>query len=171
MFAAAMLLACGPGTVDEPPSANQYRKGTADNAGVSLIREYVVRDFKGERLRANSWFMNAVVWQEESAYDGYALVSSVSLTVLSADSSTARVRVGYVRQGFVRATEHGVRFDRDFASEETVFTAVLTDAGWRIAAPQLEQHVGVAHALRLSPFTPQERELLNAVVTIEPDAR
>jgi hypothetical protein len=138
--------------------------GHAESAGVHLVREYVRRDFLGERLRFNPWFLNVVVWPEEPAYDGYTLVTDYTVEVLSSDSSTARVRVQYDRVGFVRSTQRAVRFDSDSAKEARVFTVALTDNGWRVVAPQMDQHVGLESALQVSPFDDSQRRLLSAML-------
>lgn len=129
-----------------------------------LVREYVERDARGERLQSNPWFLNAVIWEDEPGYDSYTLITGYRLRALHADSSTGRVEVAYTRAGYVRATgDSSVSFKPDAAREVQVFTVALTFNGWRIVAPQLDQHVLVEPALTQSPFSPADRRRLQTM--------
>jgi len=105
--------------------------------GVRLIEDYVSGDIAGRRLHHDLWFANAVIWEDEPAYDQYSAVRDVALTPISADSSTARVQVQYDVLGTITSTaSDSLVFEASHTAQVIVFTAVLTDNGWRIAAPQ-----------------------------------
>lgn len=129
-----------------------------------LVREYVERDARGERLKSNPWFLNAVIWEDEPAFDSYTLITGYQLRMLHADSSTGRVEVAYARAGYVRATgDSSVSFQPDSGREVHVFTVALTFNGWRIVAPQLDPHVLVGPALTQSRFSPADRRQVQAM--------
>lgn len=133
--------------------------------GVQLVDEYVRRDAHGERLGSTAWFLNNSVWENEPAYDRYTVVSQSAIEPLSGDSSTARVRVVQNVLGFVSGDGDGrALFTEERGVETTVFTAVLTDNGWRIAAPQRAQHVSVDSALRKVPFDSATRAQLHLLL-------
>lgn len=92
------------------------------------------------------------------------MIAGYEIRPIRADSSTARVEVRYERLGYVRTTgRRTVTFEPDESIEVRVFTVALTDNGWRIVAPQMDQHVLVAATLRHSPLTPEDRTRIEAL--------
>lgn len=162
----ALAVIVAPGCGGRPDAAHSTgMSGPVDSTPpMRLVREYVERDARGERLRSNPWFLNAVIWEDEPAFDSYTLITGYQLRALHADSSTGRVEVAYTRAGYVRITgDSSVSFEPDPAREVQVFTVALTFNGWRIVAPQLDQHVLVDPALNQSPFSPADRRRLEAM--------
>ncbi|MGH7645492.1 MAG: hypothetical protein ACREMR_07885 [Gemmatimonadales bacterium] len=160
--AALAAMAAGCSEPRRPPVAAAQAPSDLDQAEpIRLVREYVTRDANGERLTTNPWFLNVVIWEDEPGYDRYTLIKGYEVRSIRADSSTARVEVGYERLGYVQTTgRNTVAFQSAQGLEVRVFTVALTDNGWRIVAPQLDQHVLVEPALRHSPFTAEDRTRL-----------
>lgn len=155
LLVSALVAACGGRT---PSSDTPAQAGLDTLTSVRLVKEYVQRDAHGERLQTNPWFLNAVIWEDEPAFDSYTLITSYEITPIRADSSTARVEVVFRRAGYVRTTgDSTVAFHPDAAREVQVFTVALTFNGWRIVAPQLDQHVSVEAALDRSPLSSSDR--------------
>jgi hypothetical protein len=163
---AFLLAACDPtASPDAMGSTAQTQQPPSDHPGVQLIDEYVRRDAQGERLGNAGWFLNNSVWEDEPAYDRYAVVSRSEIEPLSGDSSTARVRVIQDVVGFVTGDgDRKALFTEERGVETTVFTAVLMDNGWRIAAPQRPQHVLVDSVLRKAPFDSSTRARLQLLL-------
>jgi hypothetical protein len=160
-FACLLLtLATGCSTALVKPAPEG--QALSSSPAIQLVKEYVERDAKGERLQTNPWFLDVVAWPDEPGYDSYTVISGYVATPLSADSSTARVRVDYRRAGYVRTTgARSVEFEQSIATESHVFTVALSDNGWRITAPQIEQHVLVETALSLSPLNEGDKDRLS----------
>lgn len=161
-LAAILAFACEAGTHAARSSSSSPAVDSAP--AVRLVREYVERDARGERLRSNPWFLNAVIWEDEPAFDSYTLISRYEIVPLHTDSSTGRVEVTYYRAGYVRTTGgRTVSFEPDTGREVQVFTVALTFNGWRIVAPQLDQHVLLDAALAQSPFSAADRNRIEAL--------
>ena len=139
---------------------------------VQLVREYVNRDARGERLKSNPWFMNVVAWPEEPGYDTYTIITAFEVKPLHTDSSTARVEVTYRRAGFLETVGRSTaKFVRNAAAEERVFTVALTDNGWRITAPQMDQHVLASAVPDWTPLTESDRGTLKTLAAGERGAQ
>ncbi len=165
---AVAAAACGEPR--RPPPAADSAPGALDQKEpVRLVREYVTRDANGERLTTNPWFLNVVTWEDEPGYDRYTVIRGYTVRPLRADSSTGRVEVRYDRLGYVQTTGRTtVAFEAAEGPELRVFTVALTDNGWRIVAPQIDQHVLVEPALRHSPFSPEDRRLVEERASLSP---
>lgn len=111
-----------------------------DSLPIRLLRQYLGRDAQGERLGGDLWWDRLVIWQEEPGWDGYAVIAGYHVEAIHRDSSTARFRVIYDVVGSIDAANQ-VRYVRNHRKQTVAFTLVLTDNGWRIAAPQIEPHV------------------------------
>jgi len=144
------------------PSINV--EGLGSHPGVRLIEDYVLGDIAGGRLRHDRWFANAVIWEDEPAYDQFFVVRGVDLTPLSGDSSSARVQVAYERLGSITNTApDSFTFEANQTPDVTVFTAVLTDNGWRIAAPQQPFRVRADTLLKMPRLTAGGKARLSAL--------
>lgn len=153
--------ACGNQSATPGASGGAVSQSVSAHAGVQLIESYVSGDTTGRRLRRDPWFLNASAWEDEPAWDRYVVISGLTTERLSADSSTARVRVKYKRLGYINHTAaDSSGFESNAADEGTVFTAVLMDNGWRIAAPQQPPHVAVGAVLRGDRLTAAARSAL-----------
>jgi hypothetical protein len=158
-----VLLVVG-GSCDAQTTKSNTITNLESHPGVRLIEQYVAGDTAGRRLHHDPWFANAVIWEDEPAYDHYFVVRSLTFTPLSGDSSTARVRVTYDRIGSVTNTApDSLQFEQGEIQEITVFTAVLTDNGWRIAAPQQPYHVQVGPLLEKARLSAESRARLQAL--------
>lgn len=164
-----LLLTLVAGCTTVPAKPAPEGRDLSASPAIQLVKEYTERDAKGERLRTNPWFLDVVAWPDEPGYDSYTVISGYEVTPLSADSSTARVRVDYRRVGYVRTTgARSVEFDQSIATELRVFTVALSDNGWRIIAPQIEQHVLVEAAMSLSPLSEADKDRLSRVPRASP---
>jgi hypothetical protein len=120
---------------------------------VQLVREYVTRDGRGERLGANPWFRSVVDWPDEPGYDEFTVITGFDIRPLAIGADTARVRVTYNRAGRIETGETSARFVSEPGLEEQTFVLARTDGRWRIVEPQINQHVfakSVLTAVRLS---------------------
>lgn len=155
------------------PSKTTQGNGAAQataNEGVELVAEYYARDLAGGRMLRDVWFLNVAAWEEEPAWDRYVLVSGLTTIPLSADSSTARVRIRFKRLGYLNQSAEGsLTFQPDAAIDEFVATAVLMDNGWRLAAPQQMPRVSVSGALTNAPLDSASKAALSAIK--EPSVR
>lgn len=109
---------------------------------VRLVKEYVLRDSRGDRLHTDAWSLNVVVWADEPGWDEVTVISDYQILPIRADSSTARIEVRYRVLGDVTPTSRTTMgFVPREGTEALVFTVVLTGNGWRIAAPQIRPHI------------------------------
>lgn len=151
-------------TTRMPHIAGTERPKEADSLAVSLVREYVFRDSRGERLLNSEWFEGATVWPSDPGYDRYILIRGwrIGRAVVLAD--TVVVPVEYSRVGIVHA---GGRNDSRIVDESTSaivsFRVVRTTEGLRIASPQLPPHLCGSAAKAVSQFGDSDLARLNAL--------
>ena len=120
----------------------------APDDGEALIREYIARDGRGERLRASAWFSDRVQWPVEPGWDESTVVASYSIERVAADSQSVRCRVVQRTLGFVSATDSAFLTFRESPSTDTViFQATATSLGWRLVGPRYNPHVSLAAAI------------------------
>lgn len=147
------------------PRASIKVEELRSHPGVRLIEDYVSGDVAGRRLRHDRWFANAVIWEDEPAYDRFFVVRGVDFAPLSGDSSSARVQVAYERLGSITNTApDSFTFEANQTPDVTVFTAVLTDNGWRIAAPQQPFRVMADTLLKMPRLSADSKARLSALL-------
>jgi hypothetical protein len=167
-IAVATMMLLGACKVARRPAQSQPAVTLSDTTPVRLVREYVTRDADGQRIRANPWFFNVVIWPEDPGWDSYAVIRNSGVDPIRADSSTARVSVTYEVVGHVETTGRTTaRFVPDSSTERFVFTVALTDNGWRIVAPQIDPHLLPGAALSYSPLSQVDRGKLRALLSAQ----
>lgn len=126
--------------------------------GIQLIETYANADTTSRRMTWDPWFLSVSAWPDEPGWDGFVVINGMTTEPLSADSSTARVRVSYQRLGYMWNTAlRAFRFVPDVGTESRVFTAVLMDEGWFLAEPQQPPHVAVRAVLEEFPILDDAR--------------
>ena len=121
---------------------------------IDLLREFLERDGRGDRLRTDSWMAQHTIWgPSEAGWDGYMVITSYRLRTVQADTSKAKLAVTYDVAGFVDV-DTSAHYTRRPRTETVVFTLAFTDAGWQLAAPIVEPHV---LANQISPRTSLSR--------------
>ena len=109
---------------------------------LGLVREYVKRDAAGERLGSNSWFFDAVTWEIEPGYESYTVIRGYTVDRPKAiEGSPARITVRYDVIGWIAPVGAEWVFMEQVGEEVFEFKVLRTDTGWRIDAPQIDQHV------------------------------
>jgi hypothetical protein len=162
-------------TAAEPPSSSAEARTTAaepsasraeTDGAVALVREYVARDARGERMTDDGWWRTMVTWPEEPGWDMTTVVRAWETRLLARAGDTARVEVRYAAAGILEPVDkRRWRFVAADSAEVRVFTVVATPSGWRIDDPQMEPHVSRDAALRAyAPvLSPEDAERLRAV--------
>ena len=122
-----------------------------DASPVALMREFLTRDARGDRLRTDPWMAQHTLWGHvEPGWDGYQVIIGYKLRTIHADSSTARIAITYDVTGTVDV-DTSAHYIRKPSTQTVTFTLALTDVGWRIVAPTIEPHVlGTAISPRTS---------------------
>jgi hypothetical protein len=107
-----------------------------------LVREYVRRDGEGQFLEPDDWFTSALACPARvRRHNDATLVAGYAVMPRSQGADTARIGVTYQRLGDLDRGGSGSRFLSRKGMEVDTFVVVRTAAGWRIAAPLLNQHV------------------------------
>jgi hypothetical protein len=123
----------------------EVRTGRPDTSAidpVGLVREYVKRDANGERLGPNPWFFEVVTWEVESAYESYTVIRGYTVEKpATIHGSPARITVRYDVLGWIAPVGADWIFMEQTGQEVFEFVVVRTEEGWRIDAPQIDQHV------------------------------
>ena len=165
-----LILACVGGCMER-----EVRTGRPDASAidpVGLVREYVKRDAQGERLGPNTWFFDAVTWPVEQGYESYTVIRGYTVEKpKTIHGSPAKITVRYDVIGWIAPVGAEWIFMEQTGEEVFEFVVVQTDEGWRIDAPQIDQHV-LAEVVAARPArTPEDaariRELA-AQVPAEP---
>lgn len=144
-------------------SAIMAQEGLAQPQPVQLVREYVTRDSRGERLGANPWFRSVVDWPDEPGYDEFTVITGFDIRPLVVTTDTARVRVTYHRAGRIETGESSARFVADDSLEVETFVVARTGEGWRIVEPQINQHILAKSVLAAVALGDQDRATLAAL--------
>lgn len=139
---------------------------------LGLVRQYVKRDAQGERLGPSPWFEEVVTWPMDPAYDSYTVIRRYEVekpaTIVG---SPAKITVRYDRMGWIETQEGQPVFLEQPRVEVFTFIVLLGDGGWRISAPQIDQHVLGEVVAANDSLTPEDaariREL-TAQVPAEP---
>ncbi len=144
--------------------AGESDSGGRPNGALSLVREYVQRDSRGERLGPSPWFTTVVTWPDDPGYDSYTAITGFELTPHSTGlNDSAQVRVTYHTAGWILAGDSTqVRFMPHDSLETQIFSVIRAGGLWRIASPQIGQHVLVEAALTASSLGSEDRKKLLA---------
>lgn len=139
-------------------SAAEPSSSAETEAAVALVREYVARDARGERMTDDGWWRPMVTWPEEPGWDMTTVVRAWETRLLARAGDTVRVEVRYAAAGILEPVdERRWRFVPADSAEVRVFTVVATPSGWKIDDPQMEPHVARDAALRAyAPVLPPE---------------
>jgi hypothetical protein len=130
-------------------------------SAIDLVAEYTRRDGDGERLETNPWFLGVVSWEDEPAYDSYAVIRAVALGAAAVKADTVRVPAVYERLGWVETSGRGTaRLIVKPGQETRVFVVVRMEGRWIITDPQTEPHVLATIALARSPLDAGSRATL-----------
>lgn len=158
--AALLLIAvwsCRPR--EQPQAMDTNRAGSP----LALVREYVDRDARGERLRSAPWFLSVVGWPEEPAFDSYTVIATYQVGQLAPSGDSAIVPVTYQRLGWIETTgRHAVRFVIGETIERYDFRLGVREGRWLIGEPRLEPHVLADTALAKAPLSASDRDMLQA---------
>lgn len=153
-----VLAACAPAGADgeeiRQPESGSYSAGEraaargttnpepSDTTAVALVREYVSRDARGERLGDEAWFSRVVTWPEEPGWDYVTVIQAFRVAGMTLGRDSARVEVRYAVAGIIEpADERRYRFTPDPSTVVQVFTVVREGSAWRIDSPQINQHI------------------------------
>ncbi len=135
-----LILVCVGGCMEREVRTGPPNASVLDPLG--LVREYVKRDANGERLGPNTWFFGAVTWPVEQGYESYTVIRGYTVEKPATISgSPAKITVRYDVLGWIVPTGAEWTFMEQVGEEVFEFVVVQTDAGWRIDAPQIDQHV------------------------------
>lgn len=144
-----------------PPQPSVIPTSPATDSGaLVLVREYVLRDGRGERLGTNPWFIDAVDWPDEPGYDEITVIASYEVGPGEVTGDSARIPVVYRRVGRIETGENSARFVADTGQEIQRFLVERHENRWRISEPQINQHVLAERVLELIPLSDADRALL-----------
>jgi hypothetical protein len=120
---------------------------------VGLVRQYVKRDANGERMEPNPWFQGSVTWPDEPGYDSHTVIRAFTVVPpKNIAGSSAKIAVRYDVMGWIVAS--------GFIPQEKVeafeFEVAQTAEGWRIQAPQIDQHILPEIAAAVSILAPED---------------
>ena len=120
---------------------------------VSLVRQYVKRDAGGERMEPNAWFQSVVTWPDEPGYDSHTVIRAFTVVPpKNIAGSPAKIAVRYDVMGWIVSS--------GFIPQEKIevfeFEVAQTDEGWRIQAPQIDQHILPEIAATMALLTPED---------------
>lgn len=132
---------------------------------VSLVRSYVKRDGNGERLGPNPWFDGVVTWPQEPGYDSHTVIRTYEVQPPpTIAGSPAKIPVRYDVIGWI--TSSG--FISQEKLEKFIFVVVLTDDGWRIQAPQIDQHILAEVALKIGFLSAEDAARIRELAAAAP---
>ncbi len=113
----------------------------------SLVEEYVLRDSRGDRLSANQWFLESVLF-DEPGWDRMTVIRGYTVGSARIQADTVIVPVSYMVIGTLGAPSTGYPAFKSAASvEEREFRVLISTQPFRIAAPSINQHVLVDSVL------------------------
>jgi len=136
---------------------------TESHSPLELVREYVERDSRGERLRTAPWFLSVVTWLEDPAFDSYTVIAGFQVGQLAQTGDSATVAVTYQRLGWIQTTgRNTVRFVPSDTVERYDFRLSMSTGRWLITQPRLEPHVLVDTVLAAPPLGAADRDTLQA---------
>jgi hypothetical protein len=137
-FCVSSLIACA---VEKTPQAHgdssSVQSGNAQGEGaIRLVREYVERDSRGERLEGPApWFHSVVTWPDDPGYDSYTVITGFEITPGATSSDTAHVRVQYHTVGWLTAGDSlQPRFTPRDTLEVQDFVLLRSGQKWAISA-------------------------------------
>ena len=136
---------------------------------ISLVRQYVKRDGDGERLFSESWFQDVVTWPHEPGYDSFTVVRKYTVErPRDIQGSPAKVPVRYECIGWVvPAQDHPVFIEGD-RIEVFTYVAVRGEGGWKIDAPQIDQHILAEVAASRENMTPEDAARIRELASESP---
>jgi len=137
--------------------------GQVADSAIALVRQYVERDSRGERLATAAWFLRVVAWPEDPAFDSYTVIAGFAFGQPAETGDSVLVPVSYHRLGWMQTTGRAsVRFVASDSAERYVFRLGQHEGRWVIAHPRLEPHVVADTALAKAPLSKPDREALQA---------
>lgn len=143
---AILVLLMSPMGCERTQSASTMARLDPED-GAELIDEYLLRDSRGDRLRASDWFDEHVRWSEEPGWDEYSVLDSQTIERVSADSQTVRCLAIQRTLGSVSSTDTLFITFREGPSVDTImFEATATESGWRLASPRYNPHLSLRSA-------------------------
>jgi hypothetical protein len=141
-------IACCPAKVERERPSERTQVPVAETSAAAIMRAYVSRDAVGERLAPSAWFLSVSTWEDEPAWDAYAVVDTATVDSIWQFGDSALVRVVYDRLGRVESTDQGPdRFIPNPTRESVDFVLRKTGGEWKVARPQILPHVGVTWLL------------------------
>jgi hypothetical protein len=136
---------------------------------LSLVREYVKRDAAGERLTESPWFQAVVSWPFEPGYDSYTVIRAYTVEKPAhIAGSPARITVRYDVVGWMVHDGQQMAFLEQELEEALEFVVERTEAGWRIAAPQMGQRVLAEIVAADSDLPPEDAARLREMAAPAP---
>lgn len=159
---AAVLLVLGVTSCNREERAPAMQT-TETHSPLELVREYVERDSRGERLRTAPWFLSVVAWQEDPAFDSYTVIVGLQVGQPTQTGDSATVPVTYQRLGWIQTTgRNTVRFVASDTVERYDFRLGVSAGRWLITEPRLEPHVLVDTVLAAAPLSAADRDTMRA---------
>jgi hypothetical protein len=164
-----LVLACVGGCMER--DALTVRRNASAIDPVGLVREYVKRDADGERLGPSTWFADAVTWPVEQGYESYTVIRGHTVEKPKAiHGSPARIAVRYDVLGWIAPMGAEWVFMEQVGEEVFEFVVLRTETGWRIDAPQIDQHVLAEVAAARPSRTAEDAARIRELAAQAPDA-
>jgi hypothetical protein len=123
-----------------------FEKVQAHSDGEALVREFLVRDARGDFMSADEWFNLATdCVGHEPGPDSHALIAGYQVEIGRPNDTTLLAIVSERSIGWVSYGEHG---DPHLSIEPAKLVDTLrvrrTKFGWRVQGPALRQHVSLS---------------------------
>ena len=142
----------------------------AEHPALALVREYAVRDARGEFTGVSPWYDQATEFQQEvPGWDQGAVVRRYEIRPVRLQEDSAVIAVAYDQVAVIGGDGAGgtrLAF-RDTTYTET-FVVLRTTGGWRIVKPILPSHTSASVVLEYPSLTPEQRSRLRAVAQLGP---
>jgi hypothetical protein len=162
-----LLSICLGGCMEREDRAGRPDAAVIDPVG--LVRQYVKRDANGERLGPNPWFQEVVTWPQEPAYDSYTVIRGYAVEPPPRIAgSPAKIPVRYDVIGWIVPEAGRAAFLEQEKEEVFEFVVLLTDDGWRIDEPQIDQHVLATVAAASKALTQEDAARISELAAAAP---
>ena len=144
------------------------RVSDEDHPALMLVREYALRDARGEYTGVSAWYDSATEFQDEvPGWDQGAVVKGYTVAPVLLKEDSALIDVTYNEVAIIEGDGSGGAFlsfgDTTYTEH---FTVRRTPAGWRITAPIAFSHTSAAVVADYPSVKPDQRAHLRAAASL-----
>jgi len=109
---------------------------------ITIVKEYLEKDAKGEFLRKNDWIDSNMVHPERiPGWDISTLIKSYKIIKIEVEDKTSFVNIEYDKIADILQNSEGFYLEPNQKIEKVTFELHKTGKHWKIAKPIQNQHI------------------------------